>query len=222
MSAGRKVPLVMLTVWLVAVAGYAQQGSSSPAGPEQPPVFDTYTPGPCSPTGGEHGGCARGERVRIRVTTVATGLARPWHIAFLPDTSMLVTELPGRLRIIRNGKLDPQPIGGWPVAALEARSLNSVLVHPQFAQNRFIYLSYSKGTEKRTTIALARARLDGTTLADVKEIFVADAWGTGAPAGRAAFGPDGMVYVTVGDRDRLVFTDDNSARILAQDLNSHV
>jgi glucose/arabinose dehydrogenase len=135
---------------------------------------------------------------------------------------MLVTELPGRLRIIRNGKLDPQPIVGWPVPSLEARSLNSVLVHPQFAQNHFIYLSYSKGTEKRTTIALARARLDGTTLADVKEIFVADAWGTGAPAGRAAFGPDGMVYLTVGDRDRLVFTDDNSARILAQDLNSHV
>ena len=91
---------------------------------------------------------------------------------------MLVTELPGRLRIIRNGKLDPQPISGWPVPSLEARSLNSVLVHPQFAQNHFVYLSYSKGTEKRTTIALARGRLDGTTLTDVKEIFVADAWGS--------------------------------------------
>jgi glucose/arabinose dehydrogenase len=135
---------------------------------------------------------------------------------------MLVTELPGRLRIIRRGKLDPQPVAGWPVPSLEARSLNSVLVHPQFTQNRFIYLSYSKGTEKRTTIALARGRFDGTTLSDVKELFVADAWGSGAPAGRAAFGPDGMVYLTVGDRDRLVFTDDNSARILAQDLNSHV
>ena len=81
------------------------------------------------------------------MTTVATGLVRPWHIAFLPDGNMLVTELPGRLRIIRNGKLDPQPIAGWPVPSLEARSLNSVLVHPQFANNGFIYLSYSKGTE---------------------------------------------------------------------------
>lgn len=222
MIAARPVPFVALATLVVAVAGHAQQGPSSKDSTDRPIVFDTYTPGPCSPTGGEHGGCARGDLVRIRVVTVATGLSRPWHISFLPDGNMLVTELPGRLRIIRNGKLDPQPIAGWPVDSLEARSLNSVLVHPQFSQNHFIYLSYSKGTEKRTTIALARGRLDGATLADVKELFVADAWGTGAPAGRAAFGPDGMVYLTVGDRDRLVFTDDNSARILAQDLNSHV
>jgi glucose/arabinose dehydrogenase len=155
------------------------------------------------------------------VVPLATGLDRPWHIAFLPDGhGMLVTETPGRLRMIRDGVLDPKPVSGWPVASLQAQTLNSVLVHPQFAQNHFVYLSYSKGDDqKRTTLALARGRLDGMTLTDVHEIFVADAWEPGgALAGRAAFGPDGMVYLAVGDRDRFVTTDDNSARMLAQDL----
>jgi glucose/arabinose dehydrogenase len=199
----------------------AEQGASAPSGHTM--VFDTYTPGPCSPNGQPHGGCAPGDLHRVRLVTVAADLLRPWHIAFLPDGTMLVTELPGRLRIVRNGRLDPQPVSGWPVAALQARSLNSVIVHPRFAENRLVFLSYSKGAEpQKTTMALARGRLDGTSLSEVKEIFVADAWGSGAAAGRAAFGPDAMLYLTVGDRDRLVFTDDNSARILAQDLGSHV
>jgi len=212
---------------LAMASGRAQQRPQ--VGPGVSPEFDTWTPGPCSATGGLHGGCDPGELVRIRVVTVATGLMRPWHIAFLPggpgETDMLVTELPGRLRIIRGGVLDPQPVAGWPVASLRAQTLHSVLVHPAFAQNRFVYLSYQKTGEMGTTIALARGRLTlaaPATLTDVEEIFVADAWGSGAAAGRAEFGPDGMVYLTVGDRDARVFTDDNSARILAQDLGSHV
>jgi len=190
-------------------------------------VFDTYTPGPCSPNGQPHGGCPPGTRHRIRVVTLATGLDRPWHIAFLPDGhGMLVTETPGRLRMFHDGVLDPKPVSGWPVASLKAETLNSVLVHPQFARNHFVYLSYSKGDDstgdqKRTTLALARGRLDGMTLTDVHEIFVADAWEPGgALAGRAAFGPNGMVYLAVGDRDRFVTTDDKSARMLAQDLGN--
>jgi aldose sugar dehydrogenase len=190
---------------------------------QKPMVFDTYTPGPCSPNGQPHGGCPPGTLHRIRVVPLASGLDRPWHIAFLPDGhGMLVTETPGRLRIIRDGVLDPKPVSGWPVASLGAQTLNSVLVHPQFAQNHWVYLSYSKGDDqKRTTLALARGRLDGMTLADIHEIFVADAWEPGgALAGRAAFGPDGMVYLAVGDRDRSVTTDDSSGRMLAQDLGN--
>ncbi len=193
--------------------------------PSKPMVFDTYTPGPCSPNGQPHGGCAPGKLLRIRVVTVASGLDRPWHIAFLPDGhGVLVTETPGRLRMIRDGVLDAKPVSGWPVASMQAQSLNSVLVHPQFAQNHFVYLSYTKkGDQGNTTMALARGRLDGTALADVRDIFVADAWEpSGAIAGRAAFGPDGMVYLTVGDRDRFVTTDDNSARMLAQNLGNDV
>jgi glucose/arabinose dehydrogenase len=212
---------------LVLVTGVSRAQGQSPG---QPQIFDTYSPGPCSPNGQPHGGCPPGTLVRIRVVTLATGLLHPWHISFLPDGhSMLVTELPGRLRILRDGVLDPQPVAGWPAAALQPRTLNSVLVHPQFAQNHFVYLSYTKAREKTateaagTTLALARGRLERNTLTDVRDIFVADAWEPGgAAAGRAAFGPDGMIYLAVGDRDRNVMSDDNSVRMLAQKLNSDV
>ena len=165
---------------------------------------------------------------RIRVVTVATGLVHPWSIAFLPDgRTMLVAERAGRLRIVRDGVLDPQ--AAWvaePVPeAKEGDLLHSVAVHPQFAQNRFVYLSYPKWGERGNTMALARGRLDGKTLTDVREIFVAEAWETsGNLAGRMLFGPDGTLYLTVGDRDRLccVGTEDNSLRMKAQDLGTHV
>jgi glucose/arabinose dehydrogenase len=216
----RSATLTALALVTLFVSSHAQQANTSRA-----MVFDTYTPGPCSPNGQAHGGCPPGTLLRIRVVTVASGLDRPWHMAFLPDNrTMLVTETPGRLRIVRGGALDPQPVSGWPAATLQAQSLNSVLVHPRFTQNHFVYLSYSKkNAQGNTTIALARGRLEDPGLTDVHDVFVADAWQPGgALAGRAAFGPDGMVYLTVGDRDRFVTTDDNTARILAQDLGSDV
>src|SRR4029079_5041827 len=69
--------------------------------------FDTYTPGPCSANGSKHGGCPSGELVRIHVVTVAYGLVRPWHLTFLPGGSdLLVTGLPGTLRVAAGGPLD--------------------------------------------------------------------------------------------------------------------
>src|SRR4029450_1065381 len=74
-------------------------------------LLDTYTPDPCSPNGQRHGGCSNPKRLPIRVVPVATGLVRPWHIAFLPDGhSMLVTESIGRLRMVRDGALHPNTI----------------------------------------------------------------------------------------------------------------
>ncbi|HUF71817.1 MAG TPA: PQQ-dependent sugar dehydrogenase [Gammaproteobacteria bacterium] len=187
-------------------------------------TFDTYTPGPCSPTGAAHGGCPPGELVRIRVVTVAHGLVRPWHLSFLPGgTDMLVTELPGRLRIVRNGKLEPEPIAGWPDQRLRSQDLKSAVLHPDFERNGLVYLSYTKSRDGGdTTVALARARFDGRALGAVEDVFVADAWGTGATAGRAEAGPDGMIYLTVGDRDAGNLTDDPSYRLLAQSLDGHV
>jgi glucose/arabinose dehydrogenase len=187
-------------------------------------TFDTYTPGVCSPNGGLHGGCPAGDLVRIRVVTLVHGLVRPWHLTFLPGGGdFLVTELPGDLRIVRGGKLDEKPIAGWPTDALRARSMNSVVLHPDFARNQLLYISYVKQRDGGdTTVALARGRFDGKALKDVADIFVADAWGTGATAGRAEFGPDGMLYLTVGDRDAGNVTDDASYRKLAQELDSHV
>jgi aldose sugar dehydrogenase len=168
---------------------------------------------------------------KVRVVTVATGLVHPWSIAFLPDGRMLVTEQAGRLRIIQNGTLEANPV--WTAAAPPPGPkgepnndrLHSVAVHPQFAQNRFVYVSYPKHGEKGNTLAIARGRLEGATLADVKEIFVADAWeSSGNMAGRMIFGPDAMLYVTVGDRDRLccIGKDDTTLRIKAQALDNHV
>jgi glucose/arabinose dehydrogenase len=168
---------------------------------------------------------------KVRVVTVATGLVHPWSIAFLPDGRMLVTEQAGRLRIIENGTLVPSPVWTAPEPPPGPKGepnndrLHSVAVHPQFAQNRLVYVSYPKHGEKGNTLAIARGRLDGTTLADVKDIFVADAWeSSGNMAGRMIFGPNAMLYVTIGDRDRLccIGRDDTSLRMKAQALDNHV
>ena len=121
----------------------------------------------------------------------------PWGLAFLPDGSMLVTERPGRLRVIRNGKLDPTPISGVPqVHAVGLNGLMDVAVHPRFAETRLVYLTYSKPMDgNRSTAALARATLRGHALQDVKEIFVAQPNASGTT--RIAFGKDGTLYMTI-------------------------
>ncbi len=163
---------------------------------------------------------------QIRVALIATGLFHPWSIGSLPDGTLLVVERDGRLRMIRNGTLVPEPVWTAPKPKAESNdTLHAVAVHPQFAQNGLVYLSYPKQGDRGTTLAVARGQLKGTTLEDVKEIFVADAWElSGNLAGRMLFGPDGTLYVTVGDRDRLCCagTEDNSLRLKAQDLGSDV
>lgn len=164
---------------------------------------------------------------RIRVVTVASGLFHPWSLAFLPDgRSLLVAERDGRLRIIRDGALAPEPVWTSPTPrGKNGDSLHAVAVHPKFAQNGLVYMSYPKEGERGRTLAIARGHLRGGTLGDVEEIFVADAWETGGNlAGRLLFGPDDSLYVTVGDRDRICCTgtEDNSLRMKAQDLNNHI
>jgi glucose/arabinose dehydrogenase len=226
--------LAMRSIVVTLMVAFITQGCSQPA-PDlltdrvidvnSPLVFDTYSPDPCSPNGQRHGVCDEVELHRIRVVPVAHGLTNPWHLAFLPDGGgLLVSESTGRLGLIRNGSLEVQPISGWPDPVLEARTLNSVLVHPQFAQNGFVYLAYMKGREDgMTSVGLARGYFSDTTLSDVSEVFVADAWVRGGPVvSRAAFGPDGMIYLTVNDHDALNDTSDASVRMLAQDLGSDV
>ena len=201
-------------------------------------MFDTWVPGPCSPNGQPQGQCPPGELFRVRLVPVAEGLASPRHLAFTPDGDLLITELmggastpanaaapiapqaavppqAGSVRLVRGGTLVPEPLAGWPAAGLDAASLQAVVVHPQFAANRFVYLYYVKNrAEAMTTLALARARFNGTALVEVQEIFEADGWVQGGPiAGRAAFGPDGMIYLTLNDHDRHNATDDASVRI---------
>jgi glucose/arabinose dehydrogenase len=163
---------------------------------------------------------------RIKVTGVVGGLVHPWSMAFPDAQTILVTERPGRLRVVRDGVVLPQP--AWqapPPPTKEGNGLHFIALHPNFAQNRWVYMTHPKYGDKGNTLAISRGEFDGTVLKNVREIFVADAWETsGNLAGRIYFAPDGMLYVTVGDRDRLccVGTEDNSLRMKAQDLSNHV
>jgi aldose sugar dehydrogenase len=137
-----------------------------------------------------------------RVVTVAEGLEHPWGMAFLPDGGILVTERPGRLRIVRDGRLS-EPLAGVPeVRAQGQGGLLDVALHPDFASNRLVYLTYSKPGPQGATTALARGRLEGDRLSEAEEVFVADAWGTGGQhfGSRIAFDGRGHLFMTIGDR----------------------
>ncbi len=138
-----------------------------------------------------------------RLVTVAEGLVRPWSMAFLPGGDLLVTERPGRLRIVRGGKLLPAAVTGVPEVAYRGQGgLLDVVAHPNFAANKLIYLSFSKplGGGAATT-AVMRGRFENNALVDAKEIFVADTKGAPGHFGsRIAFDKTGMLFITVGDR----------------------
>ena len=153
----------------------------------------------------EDGDVHRSHLANFRVVTVAEDLQNPWSMAFLPNGDMLVTERSGRLRIIRDGVLQPDPIPGVPeVRARGQGGLLDVVLHPDFEQNRLIYLTFSKpdADAGEGTTALVRGRFDGERLTDVEELFEAKAWSErGAHFGsRIAFDRDGYLFITVGDR----------------------
>ena len=183
--------------WAVVVAGVALS-ALAPVGAQRWQPIGV----PRQPIGDGPWTLDTAEQHKLRVSVVAKGLANPWSLAFLPDGSMLVTERPGRLRVIRDGVLDPTPISGVPaVKAQRLSGLMDVVLHPRFAENRLIYLTYSKPREDgMLATALARAKYDGKTLTEVKEIFVAEPWwnGAGGSASRVVFGRDGMLYMTTG------------------------
>ena len=139
---------------------------------------------------------ATAEGQDIRVVVVARGLATPWSLAFLPDGAMLVTERnAGRIRVIRDGKLDPEPAAGAPeVRAQGLSGLFDIVLHPRFAENGFVYLSYNKPRgEQGSALGVARGRWNGTALVDIGDIFVTE---DTSSVSRLAFGSDGMLYVT--------------------------
>ncbi|HEV3334366.1 MAG TPA: PQQ-dependent sugar dehydrogenase [Bryobacteraceae bacterium] len=140
------------------------------------------------------------EQHRIRVVVVAKGLSHPWSLAFLPDGNMLVSERPGRLRSIRNGTLDPTPVSGVPqVHGVRLYGLMDIALHPKFAENRLIYLTYTKApVDGKVSTALARGRFDGSALTDVRDLLETDRWEGAGSAARLTFGRDGMLYMATG------------------------
>ncbi|MDP1570035.1 MAG: PQQ-dependent sugar dehydrogenase [Vicinamibacterales bacterium] len=157
-----------------------------------------------------------------RVTTVVDGLMNPWSIAFLPGGDMLVTEKPGRLRIVRNGTLLPNAVEGVPAVQSEGQGgLLEVVPHPQFATNRLLYLSYSKpGVGDRTAnTAVIRGRFENDRLTNVEEIFESVAQGRGHYGCKLVFDGKGYLFITLGDRQ--VPPTGNLEAHPAQDLSNH-
>ena len=159
-----------------------------------------------------------------RVVTVADSLENPWSITFLPGGDMLFTERPGRLRVVRKGKLLPEPVAGVPkVRGGGQGGLLEVLPHPSFATNRMLYLSYAKTSADtmQGTTAVVRAKLENDRLTDVHEIFEAKVWsaGRGHHGSRLAFDRDGFLFITLGDRQ--VPPSGNLEAHPAQDLSNH-
>ena len=139
----------------------------------------------------------------FRVVTVAEDIQHPWSIAFLPDGDMLFTQRTGELRIVRDGKLLPDPVEGVPeTRVINQGGLQEIALHPDFENNRIVYLSYSKPNGSRGTTALIRARFENDMLNDVEEIFEADAWNErgGHFGAKIAFDEDGYLFMSVGDR----------------------
>jgi aldose sugar dehydrogenase len=193
----------------VALAQNAPAAAPAPARPAPPPALGagpwTYqtVDGP------------------IRVEIVARGLANPWGMAFAPDGAILVTERTGRVRVIRNGVLDPAPLTGFPtIFNAGIAGLDDIALHPDFATNRLVYFAYSANNPdnaNQQALQVARARWDGgAALTNWEVIFTASPWygandaperccgqgpAFGSFGGRILFDPDGYLFITSGDRN---------------------
>ena len=196
MKIGRSVLTGGALLWLLAPA-CAQDGAEAPEtefiGVETPPlrngswVIDTA------------------EQHSIRVSVVVGRLSHPWAVAFIPDGGMLITERDGRLRVVRDDRLAPDPISGVPEVRTDGNGgLMDIALHPEFSDNGLVYLTYTKGhADGRGSPALARGRLEDGALHDVEDLVVTEPFhGNSGLNGRVAFGRDGKVYMSTGGRIR--------------------
>jgi glucose/arabinose dehydrogenase len=157
---------------------------------------------PRDPLGNGPWNYAVAEGVRFRLSVVTKGLQNPWDLEFLPDGSMLVTERPGRLRVVRNGVLEPNAVTGLPaIGAQRLGGLQDIALHPRFAENRLLYFTYSKTDGKGMIMsALGRGRFESGALTNVQELIAAEPWwnGAGGAASRIVFDRDGFVFWATG------------------------
>ena len=172
---------------------------------------------PADGAGGIDDGFVRTALHDFRLEPVAEDLVRPFSMVFTPAGDLLVTERPGRLRIIRDGVLLPDSVDGLPpiralgrgarsMAGFEQAGLRDAILHPDFETNRLLYLSFVKpGPDSLGTIAIARGTFQNDRLTEVEELFHADAFGNGTErssmwGGRLVIDGDGYLFMTLGDR----------------------
>jgi aldose sugar dehydrogenase len=202
----RKKLLVAIACAFVAAPLAAQQRvpfrGDTPVGPQGLPVL----PPPAKPVR-----FPTAEGQEVQVVTLLTGLSRPWSLAFVAPDTMLITQRTGQLRVVRAGKLDPEPVAGLPeILPANLSGLMDLALSPDFATNRFVYFSYNKpvGSDD-SALAVGRGRWDGKALTGTTDVFVAGT-DTGGVS-RIAFGGDGMLYMSLG----------GGGPLLPQDPNSH-
>ncbi len=188
----RSLFFIALPLFTLATAAAAQDFEVKPPSLETPLIFDSATRGP-------DGVAIPGPKFRV---VAIAGFDSPYALAFLPDGNMLVTERGGRLRLVHDGKVDPEPIAGIPaVVSTRQRGMNDLALHPGFSENHWIYFTYYKPVPGTTNAraTLGRARYDGGhALSDVREIFVTDEVVSGPSAAKMAFGRDGKIYMAIG------------------------
>jgi len=214
--------LVLTVVAAIQVARAQEQTKKKYPYPEVRDMRGVVPPGPkvapynSPPLGDGPFNFESYEQRRIRVSVVTKGLSHPWSVAFLPGSpstqlgagDMLITERVGRLRLVRNGVLQPEPVKGTPkvVSISTMAGLMDIALHPRFAENKWIYISYHKpvGMGKSAdgkdfplaSNSIMRGTWDGNQLTNVRDIFVAD--DVDMEMSRIAFGQDGMLYMTIG------------------------
>lgn len=146
------------------------------------------------------------EAYRLRVSPLVLGLQNPWGLAFLPEGGFLVTERAGRLRLFQGGRLDPNPVAGLPVLVVAGQGgLLDVALHPDFAANRLVYLTYAGGALGATFAGLARGRLGAGRLEGLELLFQSRPFvnSTGHYGSRIVFDGAGHVFVSVGERQEM-------------------
>jgi glucose/arabinose dehydrogenase len=162
-----------------------------------------------------------------RVVPVAEDLVQPWSMAWLPNGDMLITEKPGRLRMVRDGQLLPEAIPGTPEVLYKGQGgLFEVVPHPDFNQNQWVYLTFAKPNANEvddgSTTAIARGRLQDGRLTNVVELFAAQASGFGHYGGKLVFDGEGHMFLTLGDRQDFSFGDREALMAhSAQDRSNH-
>ena len=195
-----RIHAVAVGVVLCSSVALAQPRPAAPGSrryplPTEPRVYDTF-------------------QQKIKVTVVAHGIQRPWSLLPLPDGDFLVGVRPtGQVLAIRKGVLDPKPLSGLPAMHItRTTGMLDMVLHPKFADNKWVYFTYHKPLDgDNYTLALARGRYDGSGFSDVKDLYVGNAVRTGGS--RLTFGPDGLIYITVGGAGRIKD---------AQELNTHL